>query len=99
MAPRTDLQTLFETIAEHVYFQPPSNLGLQYPCIVYELDNMRPKFADNQPYLLNPRYLVTVIDRNPDSEIPKAVASLPLCTFDRTLVMKNLNHYVFTIYF
>jgi hypothetical protein len=38
MAPRLQLQTLLETLTEHVYFQPPENLKVQYPCIVYQRD-------------------------------------------------------------
>jgi hypothetical protein len=101
MGQRLDLQALLEQITGPlaVYFQPPANIQIQYPCIVYQRDYASTEFADNRPYLYEQRYQVTVIDRNPDSEIPKQVAMLPKTLFDRAFVAGNLNHDVFTMYF
>src|SRR4051812_10975857 len=65
--PRTELQTLLESLFEdeedeaHVYFQPPSNITMHYPCIVYRRDSSRTLFAGNEKYLHSKRYQVTVI--------------------------------------
>ena len=101
MAPRTDLQTFLETLlgSENVYFQPPANVQMVYPCIVYKKDDIDTEFADNHPYRLTQRYMVTVIDRNPDSAFPSQIAELPLCRFNRSYVANNLNHDVFILYF
>lgn len=99
MAPRLELQTLLEGITEHVYFQPPENLAIVYPCIVYARDFAETKFADNLPYDHKKRYMVTVIDRDPDSSIPDQVAKLPTCTFNRFYVADGLNHDVYQLYF
>ena len=61
-----------------VYFQPPASKEMIYDCIVYERSRIEPTFADNQPYALHDRYQVTVIYRNPDSEIPSKIALLPV---------------------
>lgn len=82
-----------------VYFQPPANIEMQYPCIVYNKDGDDTKFADNNPYSSSKRYEVTVIDSDPDSLIPDKVATLPLCTRTASFVVDNLNHDVFTLYF
>lgn len=34
-----------------VYFQPPESVKMIYPCIVYALDLMDMKYADDRPYL------------------------------------------------
>lgn len=83
----------------HVYFQPPSNIQMKYPCIVYERSTGNTQFADNNPYIFSIRYQITVIDRNPDSVIPLKIAQLPLCTMDRHFVSDNLHHDTFNIYF
>lgn len=83
----------------NVYFQPPENLMMQYPCIVYKRDSANSQFADNKTYLYKKRYLITVIDQNPDSAIPDKVAKLPLCTFLRFYTADNLNHDLFQLYF
>lgn len=99
MVPRLQLQTLLESIAEHVYFQPPTNIQLLYPCIIYERDSAISAFANNENYRYVKRYMVTVIDRDPDSDLPDQLAALPLCTFNRHFTADDLNHDVFNLFF
>lgn len=96
---RLQLHELLLTFVEHAYFQPPEGKLMEYPCIVYQLDNARTQFAGNSPYRYSKRYQVTVIDRDPDSSIPDKVAFLPSCIFNRFYVADNLNHFVYTLYF
>lgn len=84
---------------QFVYFQPKSNVTMQYPCIVYQRDYDDTKFANNSPYGHYKRYRLTVIDRDPDSEIPDKVKNLPLVSFDRFFVADGLNHDIYKIYF
>jgi hypothetical protein len=97
---RLQLQQLLEDIlgSRNVYFQPPPNVVMQFPAIVYRRDNARTEYADNNPYQNTKRYQVTVIDRNPDSDIPDKVARLPMCSYNRFFVVDNLNHDVFNLY-
>jgi hypothetical protein len=99
MALRLALQTLLESITEHVYFQPPADIKMQYPCIIYTRDDSQQQYAGNRPYMRTKRYQVTVVDRNPDSELPDVVEDLPYCSFDRHFAADNLHHYVFTLFF
>ena len=87
--------------ADHsrVYFQPPANVQMEFPCITYQWDSSQTLFAGNHPYRLTRRYQVTYIDLNPDSDIPEKIAALPMCTHDRSFPAGNVNHYVFTLYF
>jgi hypothetical protein len=96
---RPALDAIFKAITPNVYFQPPANLQMAYPCIVYEMDNARTEFAGNRPYMYTKRYQVTVIDRDPDSVIPDTLAWLEKTTFDRHFTANNLHHSVFTLYF
>jgi hypothetical protein len=99
MAQRLQLQALLELITPHVYFQPPPNISLEYPCITYSRDGDHSEFAENELYLHMKRYMVTVIDRNPDSNLPDMVEELPFCRFDRFYATENLNHHVFNLFF
>lgn len=101
MAPRADLQALLEEIlgTDEVYFQPPANIELSYPCIIYKRERFDSSFGNNQPYALFKGYQVTVIDRDPDSVIVDKVAELPMTRHDRSFAVDNLNHDVFTLYF
>lgn len=84
---------------DRVYFQPPSNVQMKYPAIVYQRDTIAAQFANNKPYSFDTRYQVTVIDRNPDNEIVDRVAALPKTSHERWFTADGLNHDVFTLYF
>lgn len=98
MQSRFHLDDIFHEITQNVYFQPPESIKIDYPCILYELTSIDTKFADNKPYKQEKRYKVTVIDKNPDSEIPDKIGKLPMCIFDRHYTSDNLHHFVFNIY-
>lgn len=101
MAQRLELQTLLASLvgSNNVYFQPPPTVQMQYPCIVYNRDDIDTAFADNKPYKHKKRYQVTVIDKDPDSVIHEKVAALPMCSYDRFYTADNLNHDVFNLFF
>lgn len=97
---RIELQHLLEEAvgSSNVYFQPPPNVAMQYPCIVYERDNASVNHADNGPYRFIQRYQVTYIDRNPDSDVLARLAAFPLSSYSRHFATSGLNHDVFVIY-
>lgn len=101
MALRLELQALLVGLlgSPNVYFQPPPSIQMKYPAIVYKRDFINIDHANNKPYKHLKRYQVTVIDRDPDSDIPDRVAMIPQCSFDRYFTADNLNHNVFTLYF
>lgn len=82
-----------------VYFQPPSTIKMDYPCIIYKKDADNPTYANDKRYLGMKRYLVTVVDRNPDSLIPDKVVQLPYCAFVNHLTVDNLNHDIYALYY
>lgn len=99
MAPRLELQSLLEGVTNHVYFQPPANIQMQYPCIVYSRDGVSEDHANNELYRHAKRYQVTVIDRDPDTELADKVEALRYSHFERFFPADDLNHYVFTLFF
>lgn len=101
MGKRIDLQKILETIlgSTHVYFQPPANVKIQYPAIVYEWDSADTKFADNAPYMTSRRYKITLIDPDPDSLVSGKIAMLPMCVFDRHFTTSGLYHDNYNLYY
>lgn len=85
--------------ANHVYFQPPESMVINYPCIVYERSTGDTQFADDNSYIFKIRYQITAIDINPDSKIFQKIAMIPGATMDRHYVADNLHHDVFNLYF
>lgn len=85
--------------SNNVYFQPPNNLHMKYPCITYDFTDYYTEQADNIRYFTKKQYTVTVITKDPDSPIPDKILKLPYTRFDRAFVTDNLYHKVITIYY
>lgn len=86
--------------SSHVYFQPPSSVQIKYPCIIYNLSNIRVRRSDNRAYNLDNEYEITYIDKNPDNIIKtQMLKAFQKCRFNRFYTADNLNHYVYTLYY
>ncbi len=83
----------------HTYFEPPTNLTMEYPCIRYSRSHMGARYANNLTYLKNKRYELILIYEDADDDLPdKLMNELPV-THDRHYVSDDLHHDVFTMYF
>lgn len=98
---RLELQTILENIlgSRNVYFQPPSNTKLSYPCIIYNRSNIESRYANNAKYNTRVRYSLMLIGRSPESELVKKLLKLPYCSYDRFYTADTLNHDTFTLYY
>jgi hypothetical protein len=101
MATRLDFQTALAALQDGVavYFQPPPNVSMVYPAIVYNRDIRAVSYADNGIHSQTHRYQVTVIDRDPDSLLPDLVGDMPLSTRVRHFTTEGLHHDIFYVYF
>ena len=101
MATRVDLQNVLEELlgSRNVYYQPPESLKMNYPAIVYARKTIDNSYANNSVYKQNYAYEITVIDKNPDSEIVDKMAKFKTARFVRHMVVDNLNHDIFNIYY
>lgn len=99
--PRVQLQALLETLlgSPNVYFQPPEQFKLSYPCIIYNREFSAVLHADNNPYNVEKRYLLTVITHDADSNIPDKIEWLPKASFQRFFTRDQLNHHIFTLFY
>lgn len=98
---RKAFNTVLKTLlgSDNVYFQPPDSITMQYPCIVYERDDISQQHADNLPYRSTRRYQVTYISHDPDSAVIDALEAMPMSSFSRHFATSGLNHDVFTIHY
>lgn len=98
---RVELQRMLEGLlgTRNVYFQPPTGMKLQYPCIVYHLDTANDVHANDKIYRRLYRYSLTYITKNPEDPMRDTIDNLQYCRFDRFFASDNLNHFVYTIYY
>lgn len=100
MSDRLELQTRLENIlgSRNCYFQPPTSVQMRYPAIAYQLDSIEKVHANDDMYKSLTAYMVTLIDKNPDTPYLEKLMALPYCRFVRFYTADNLNHWVFTLY-
>lgn len=102
MATRIELQSFLEELlgSRNVYYDPPSNIRMSYPAIVYQHSKFQPVHAENSVYYLKTAYDLTLIDKDPEDAFifVKKLIAVPYFTHDRAFVSDNLHHHVFTIY-
>lgn len=73
---------------------------MKYPCIVYNKSNKMNLYGSDVIHFSKQEYQVTVIDKNPDSDIANQVEkTLPYCGIDRYSVIDNLNHTYLSLYY
>ena len=101
MNSRLDLDAILRGCMDepHVYFQPPPNVRMKYPAIVYERSSIDKNNAENDVYTMSHEYKITVIDSNPESPIVDRIAKLPQCRYGTFFISDNLNHDIFYIYY
>ena len=98
MSKRKELDSKLRAILPNVYYQPPSTIKMQYPCVVYSRNRTNPFFADNQKYVRRETYQVTVVDENPDSNYANAVDQMVEARWVNSFSTQGLHHFVFEIY-
>lgn len=97
--PRLELQALFEQFTPNVYYQPPRNITLKYPCIIYQRQPTMGTHANNLMYMASLPYQITVIDRDPESIIAdRLLSSFRYCNETARFTNDNLYHVVLTMY-
>ena len=82
-----------------LYFAPlPSNLILEYPCIVYKHTNLDPIYANNGIYETGTTFEVVMM-RNDDfnTEITKQMLTIPGSRYIRGYTVDSIRHDVYEI--
>ena len=86
--------------SRNVYFQPPENVKLRYPCFVYSFNAGDEKRADNQRYGFTRRYQVTYITTKADDPMRESFGDyFPVCRYGSDFTSDNLHHSIFDLYF
>ena len=98
---RVELQGILERIlgSRNVYYEPPSNVRMKYPAIVYTRKSIDNLSADDDVYKQDTAYELTVIDTVPDSQTVYDISRLPKCRHTAHFEKENLCHDTFRLYY
>lgn len=102
MATRLQLHEELCTLlgSRQVYFQPPSNVKMKYPCFVYQANAGEESRADNRRYMFERRYQLTYITKDPDDPLPTSIGDhFEKCRYGSDYVTDNLYHSNFDLYY
>jgi len=97
---RLALQAKLEQIlgTTNVYYDPPSNIVMKYPCIVYSYKKQQTFHADNVPYIRFDEYDIILITKSAwPSDVLEGLGSLPYSKLDRTYTADHLHHFLFQV--
>jgi hypothetical protein len=84
--------------SRNVYFQPDQDIKMAYPAIVYQVDDQYAIYSNNAPYHRKDRYLLTLIDRDPDVPVRRKIETMN-ASFVRADVIGGLSHRYYSLYF
>lgn len=95
-----DLLHLLRQAVQHnqVYFQPPENLKIEYPAVVFHLSKIEIDHASDTPYKGAKEYSVTLITKDPEPDVIDEILKIPYSSLDTTYISDGMNHFVFTVY-
>lgn len=95
-----DLLHSLRQVVKHdqVYFQPPENLKIGYPAVVFHLSKMEIDRASDVPYKGAKEYSVTLITKDPEPDVIDEILKIPYSSLDTTYISDGMNHFVFTVY-
>jgi hypothetical protein len=100
MPSRLDLHNELLKFLPNVYFQPPANVLMTYPCIIYNKTGKNRHFASDVIYLSQQGYDIMVIDKNPDSLVADNIEShFRYCSINQYYTADNLNHTKLSLYY
>lgn len=85
--------------SRYVYYQPPSTVKMEYPCIVYRRDGSDIKRGNNSVYNHRKRYHITYISRSSNEDVTDALEHMLYCRFSDKLVIDNLYHSYLSLYY
>lgn len=100
MGTRLELHAELLQFLPNVYFRQPSNINMQYPCIVYTKTGAFKNSANNGSYRRIFEYQLTVIEHDPDGTVADRIDEhFDYASLGQYFVVDNLNHTTLTLYY
>lgn len=93
------LKTIMGGNNAHVYYRPPENSKIEYPCIIYNRANIEQQYASNISYFRKRCYRVTLCDKAADSQYIDALLDIPTCRYLNHTEAEGISNDTFEIYY
>jgi hypothetical protein len=87
-------QKLKDLNIPNVYFEPPQNTRLTYPCVVFKRGTNSSRSANNRIYKLDNSYDLTYICREPDDPMTNTILVGDSTHEPPFSMIRHIRHYV-----
>lgn len=85
---------------KRVYYEPPDNVRMEYPCVRINRKSMNQRYANNKVYMFTPAYDIYYITKESDDPMTeKFMREFEMIRHNRTYHKDNLRYEVYTLYF
>ena len=78
----------------NVYFEPPKNLQLIYPCVIFKRGADSHRSCDNRIYKLDNAYDITYVSYEPDDQMANVILVGDLTHEPPFKMIRKIRHYV-----
>lgn len=100
MGSRLELHNELLQFVPNVYFQPPSDHRMTFPCIVYGKASRLDVYAADDIYKIDREYQLQVIERDPDSDlVDRVINHFRYALIGPNFVKDNIYHTSIKLYF
>lgn len=100
MGSRLELHNELLQFVPNVYFQPPSDHRMTFPCIVYGKASRRDVYAADDIYKIDRQYQLQVIESDPDSDlVDRVINHFRYASIGTNFVKDNIYHTSIKLYF
>lgn len=98
---RKELSKILRKIlgSDHVYYQPPETIKIEYDAIIYSLKDIDGIYADNQLYQMSKVYKLVFISPSPDNDVVDRLMEELNASFVQRYTQNGLYHDVLEINF
>lgn len=93
-----ELRTMFpEGYLYNIYYQPPHNIKMNFPCIEYSFDGVNKTYANDATYLKSYKFTGMVISKNIDDPLFDAFIDHSRFKIVNKTIVDGLHHLYFEI--
>lgn len=100
MRTRLELHNELLQFVSKAYYQPPSDIRMQYPCVIYAKLTPHTEQANNRLYKKFNFYQLIVVEPDPDSELAdRIVDHFQYASINNRAVVDRLHQTTINLYF
>lgn len=97
---RLELAIKLEDFCPNCYYQPPSDITMKYPCIIYNKDTPLQSNANDFNYISIDKYILTIVEYKADTGVAEKIRdAFRTARISQKYIADRLHHTKIELYF